>query len=88
MRRCLDATVSAIGLVLSAPLTVAIAAALRHVQGAPILFRQPRLGKNGRAFDLWKFRTMTDERGQDGTILCDAERMTPLGRWLRSTSLD
>jgi lipopolysaccharide/colanic/teichoic acid biosynthesis glycosyltransferase len=46
------------------------------------------LGRGGQPFELWKFRTMTDERGSDGALLSDAERLTPFGRRLRSTSLD
>jgi len=56
--------------------------------GRPMLFRQTRLGYDSRPFRLWKFRTMTNERSPDGTLLPDAERLTKLGRWLRETSLD
>ena len=53
-----------------------------------MLFRQVRPGKDGRTFEMIKFRTMTDERGKDGELLPDAQRLTPFGQFLRSTSLD
>jgi len=56
--------------------------------GSPILFRQTRPGLNGNPFTLYKFRTMTDERDVDGNLLSDSERLTKIGRFLRSTSLD
>jgi lipopolysaccharide/colanic/teichoic acid biosynthesis glycosyltransferase len=56
--------------------------------GLPILFRQQRPGFHGKPFTLYKFRTMTDERDAQGNLLPDAERLTPFGRFLRSTSLD
>ncbi|MDB4916481.1 MAG: Undecaprenyl-phosphate galactose phosphotransferase [Gemmatimonadetes bacterium] len=56
--------------------------------GRPVLFRQQRPGMDGRSFELMKFRTMTDARDRDGVLLPDDVRLTPFGRWLRSTSLD
>jgi len=56
--------------------------------GAPILFRQKRPGLHGKPFLMFKFRTMTDARDKRGNLLSDAERLTPFGRFLRSTSLD
>ena len=56
--------------------------------GSPILFRQQRPGLRGRLFTLYKFRTMTGARDAGGTLLPDAQRLTPFGRFLRSTSLD
>lgn len=56
--------------------------------GLPVVFRQVRPGFQGRPFEMIKFRTMTDERGPDGELLPDAARLTPFGRFLRSTSLD
>ena len=88
IRPRLDVVVAAVALVVGAPVLVAFAVVLRHCQGPPALFRQPRLGRGGQPFELWKFRTMTDDRNPDGALLPDAERMTPFGRWLRSTSLD
>jgi sugar transferase EpsL len=64
-------------------------AALVHLRlGSPILFRQRRPGLHGKPFTIFKFRTMTDDRDNEGHLLSDAERLTALGRLLRSTSLD
>jgi lipopolysaccharide/colanic/teichoic acid biosynthesis glycosyltransferase len=87
-KRILDVVVAALGLVLLSPLLLAIAIAVRLVNGSPVLFRQTRPGRDGRPFDVFKFRTMTDRRGADGTLLPDAQRLTRLGRLLRRTSLD
>ena len=56
--------------------------------GAPVFFRQRRPGLHGEIFELFKFRTMLDTRDAAGRLRPDAERLTPFGRWLRSTSLD
>ena len=56
--------------------------------GSPNLFRQVRPGLHGRPFTIYKFRTMTDERDEDGNLLSDGDRMTSLGRFLRKTSMD
>lgn len=67
----------------------AIVAILVRVKlGSPVIFRQMRLGKDEKPFELYKFRTMTDERDENGRYLPDDERLTSFGRLLRSTSLD
>ncbi|WP_203568592.1 sugar transferase [Aestuariimicrobium ganziense] len=85
VKRALDVAVSAVGLVVTLPVQLAIAVALWAVQGRPVLFRQPRPGLHGEVFELVKFRTM---REPDATYVTDAERLTRVGRFLRSTSLD
>ena len=70
------------------PVLGAVALLVRRRLGAPVLFRQQRPGIGGRLFELRKFRTMTDARDAAGRLLPDVERLTPFGRWLRSTSLD
>jgi sugar transferase EpsL len=70
------------------PVVLAVALLVRVKLGSPVLFRQARPGRHGRIFELWKFRTMTDRRDDQGGLLPDAQRLTPFGRWLRSTSLD
>jgi len=65
-----------------------IALAVRLRLGVPVLFRQRRPGLHGQPFTLLKFRTMTGARDAAGNLLPDAERLTPLGRFLRATSLD
>ncbi|MFM8303781.1 MAG: sugar transferase [Actinomycetota bacterium] len=87
-KRLLDVVVAAVGLVVLSPLLLLIASAVRLRMGSPVLFRQTRPGRDQVPFELWKFRTMTDRRGADGTLLPDAERLTAVGRILRRTSLD
>ncbi|MBA3888914.1 MAG: sugar transferase [Gemmatimonadaceae bacterium] len=81
-----------IAVLLAAPLWVpalgVVAVVVRWKIGAPVLFRQVRPGLDGRPFEMMKFRTMTDGRDVSGALLPDAERLTPAGRRLRSTSLD
>jgi len=87
-KRGLDIVVAASGLlVLSVPILLLIVL-VRIKLGGPVFFRQTRPGLNGRPFKMVKFRTMTDERGADGQLLPDAERLTRFGQFLRSTSLD
>jgi lipopolysaccharide/colanic/teichoic acid biosynthesis glycosyltransferase len=76
------------GLVVFAPLLAAVSIAIWLRLGRPVLFRQPRAGCGGRVFLLHKFRTMVDARDSAGALLPDSQRLTPLGRFLRETSLD
>ena len=85
VKRGLDVTVSAVGLVLSAPVQLVTAGIVLATDGRPVLFRQARPGKDGVVFELVKFRTM---RHPDATHVSDADRLTTVGRFLRSTSLD
>ncbi|GMU56304.1 MAG: sugar transferase [Candidatus Xenobia bacterium] len=87
-KRLLDLTLSSIVLSLSWPLLLLLHWLVRRNLGSPALFAQPRLGKDGRVFTLYKFRTMTDERDANGELLPDSERLTRFGRFLRSSSLD
>lgn len=88
MKRIFDASVAALGLlIISIPLFI-LFLLVRNKLGSPVFFRQVRPGMNGKPFEMVKFRTMTDERGPDGQLLADAVRLTPFGRFLRSSSLD
>lgn len=87
-KRALDLVVSAGALVVLAPLLGGVALAVRAKLGSPVLFRQPRAGRHGETFHIYKFRSMTDERGPDGELLPDEKRLTPFGKLLRKTSLD
>lgn len=87
-KRLLDVTLALAALVLLLPFIGLLALLVRVKLGAPVLFRQQRPGLGGRPFAIYKFRTMTDARDQQGQLLPDAERLTPFGRFLRSTSLD
>jgi sugar transferase EpsL len=88
LKRAIDVVLVLVGMVLLAPLFAVLAWRVRGELGSPVLFRQLRPGRDGELFELRKFRTMTDERGPDGQLLPDEERLTDFGRWLRSTSLD
>ncbi|HYD64535.1 MAG TPA: sugar transferase [Azospirillum sp.] len=88
LKRALDVTGALIALALFAVPMLAVAVAVRRHLGTPVLFRQPRVGRNGRIFVLLKFRTMRDAIGPDGQPLADAVRLTRLGRFLRASSLD
>ena len=87
-KRAIDIAVAGVTLAVSAPLLLGLAAAVRLTMGSPVLFRQTRPGRKGKPFRMLKFRTMRDTRGASGELLSDAERVTRLGRFLRSTSLD
>lgn len=87
-KRVLDCLAAASAMAVLSPLLVVIALMVRLKLGSPVLFRQLRPGLYGTPFLLYKFRTMTDDRDPAGELLPDAERLTPFGRFLRSTSLD
>jgi len=87
-KRIFDLVLTLPGLMLISPLLVLLAVCVRVAHGAPVLFRQPRPGYKGRPFTLYKFRTMTNARAADGSLLPDAMRLTRLGRIMRSLSLD
>ena len=87
-KRLFDIAMASVMLLAAAPLLVVIAILIRIRMGSPVLFRQVRPGLHARPFEMIKFRTMLDATGPDGQPLPDGERLTPLGRFLRSTSLD
>ena len=87
VKRALDIVSSAVLLVLTSPVQLVVAVAVASTLGRPVLFRQPRPGRDGRVFTLVKFRTMRDADPERG-LVSDADRLTPFGRALRSTSLD
>lgn len=88
VKRLVDAVAAAFLLVVTAPILLLVAILVRINLGTPVLFRQERAGLHGRRFVMVKFRSMSDERGPDGRLLPDAERLGRLGRLLRATSLD
>lgn len=87
-KRFIDAVLAFVALLLLAPVMVLVALLVRIKLGSPVLFVQLRPGKDGQPFRLCKFRTMTTAHTCVGQPLADAERLTPFGKWLRSTSLD
>lgn len=88
LKRIFDLVASVLALLILAPVFLVLAVSIRLRLGSPVLFRQHRPGLYGRRFTMLKFRTMTDERGIDGYLLSDAQRLTKCGRILRNTSLD
>lgn len=88
MKRLFDIVISSLLLILLSPVLLVLSILVRITLGSPVLFRQVRPGLHGRPFTMYKFRTMTDERDDQGRLLPDEQRLTRLGRFLRSTSLD
>lgn len=88
LKRGFDVIASLTALIVLSPVLLVVALLVRSRLGSPVLFRQVRPGLGGQPFEMIKFRTMLDALGPDGQPLSDAERLTPFGRWLRSTSLD
>lgn len=88
MKRAIDICIALMGLVVLGPLLAILAAVVRVKLGSPVLFEQVRPGLAGKPFKLFKFRTMTDHREADGTLMADEQRLTAVGRFLRNTSLD
>lgn len=88
LKRAFDIVVSAAALLILCPVMLVVAWLVRRNLGSPVLFRQARPGYGGRLFVLVKFRTMRESAGPNGGSSSDAERLTPLGQFLRSSSLD
>jgi lipopolysaccharide/colanic/teichoic acid biosynthesis glycosyltransferase len=88
LKRFLDIIGSGILTLVLLPIGIGLAFLVRRKMGSPILFLQVRPGQGGRPFTLFKFRTMLDSSGEYGHPLPDAERLTPLGSWMRRWSLD
>ena len=88
MKRLFDITVSFVALIILSPVIFIISRKVASQLGKPILFKQPRPGANGKIFDMYKFRSMTDACDKHGNTLSDPERLTPFGLKLRSSSLD
>ncbi|MBR5126526.1 MAG: sugar transferase [Oscillospiraceae bacterium] len=88
MKRILDAGFSALGLLVLSPVMLVTAVLVKKNLGSPVIFCQPRPGRDGKVFNLYKFRTMKDARDANGALLPDEERLTSFGKALRATSLD
>ena len=87
-KRIFDLALTIPGLVLISPVLVIVALLVLIFHGRPVIFKQVRPGYRAQPFAVWKFRTMTDTRDSQGNLLPDASRLTRLGQFLRSTSLD
>ena len=88
MKRVFDLSAAILGLLLLAVPLALLAWQVGRKLGSPVFFSQVRPGLHGKPFLMFKFRTMTDERDADGTLLSDAQRLTAFGRFLRASSLD
>lgn len=87
-KRPLDFLLSLIALIVLSPLLLFMAILVRVKLGSPVIFKQQRPGLNEKIFTIYKFRTMTDEKDENGELLPDSDRLTPFGKFLRSTSID
>ena len=88
IKRLLDILISLCGIIILSPVYLVVWILVRVKLGKPALFTQERPGKDEKIFKLYKFRSMTDERDEEGKLLPDEVRLTPFGKKLRSTSLD
>ncbi len=88
IKRLLDILLSGCALIVLSPVLLIVAILVRTKLGSPVIFCQKRPGKDEKIFKMYKFRSMTDERDEDGNLLPDDARLTKFGRTLRSTSLD
>ena len=88
LKRIIDIICSLAAIIVFSWLYIIVAVLVRIKLGSPVIFKQPRPGKDEKIFTLYKFRTMTDERDEDGNLLPDDIRLTKFGKLLRSTSLD
>lgn len=88
IKRTLDFILSLLGLIILSPVFLIVAILVRIKLGSPVIFKQKRPGKDEKIFTLYKFRTMTDAKDENGNLLPDDVRLTRFGKMLRSTSLD
>lgn len=87
-KRLFDILLSGLALIVLSPVLLVLSIIVRIKHGSPVLFKQPRPGKNNKLFKFCKFRSMTNARGEDGALLPDDQRITKFGKMLRKTSLD
>lgn len=87
-KRFLDIIISLLGLIILSPIILIVAILVRIKLGSPIIFKQERPGKDEKIFKLYKFRSMSDKKDENGELLPDSERLTKFGKILRATSLD
>nr|WP_263314148.1 sugar transferase [Mammaliicoccus sp. Marseille-Q6498] len=88
LKRLLDITVSTTGLIAASPVLIGASVFIAKSMGKPVMFKQTRPGKDGKPFEIMKFRTMTDERDSNGDLLPDEQRMTKTGTFIRQSSID
>lgn len=88
IKRPMDFILSLIAIIVLSPVFLIVAFLVKTKLGSPVLFKQERPGLHGNIFKMYKFRTMTDEKNENGELLPDSVRLTKFGKFLRSTSLD
>ncbi|MED2865877.1 sugar transferase [Bacillus thuringiensis] len=88
IKRPMDFILSLIAIIMLSPVFLIVAFLVKTRLGSPVLFKQERPGLNGTIFKMYKFRTMTDEKNENGELLPDSVRLTKFGEFLRSTSFD
>ena len=88
LKRLIDIISSLMGLILAGPIMVIVAIIIYFTMGKPVFFKQTRPGLKGKPFVIYKFRTMLDLRDKSGNLLPDEKRLTTIGKFLRSTTLD
>jgi lipopolysaccharide/colanic/teichoic acid biosynthesis glycosyltransferase len=88
VKRPMDFILSLLAILVLSPIIVILAILVRIKHGSPVLFKQKRPGMNEKIFTIYKFRTMTNKKDEQGNLLPDADRLTRFGKFLRSTSLD
>lgn len=88
VKRFLDIIISLCGLIILSPIILIVAILVRIKLGSPVIFKQERPGKDEKIFKLYKFRSMSDKKDENGKLLPDSERLTKFGKILRATSLD
>lgn len=88
IKRLLDIVLSLIAIIVLSPVYLIVAIVVRIQMGSPVLFSQDRIGKDEKVFKLYKFRSMTNEKDENGKLLPEEKRLTKFGLTLRSTSLD
>lgn len=88
IKRLLDILLSGLALIVLSPVIAIVALLVRVKLGSPVIFKQERPGLNEKIFKMYKFRSMTDQRDENGELLPDEDRLPPFGKKLRSTSLD
>ena len=87
-KRFFDVVLSLIAIIVLSPVYLIVSILVLVFMGWPILFKQPRPGKNEKIFNMYKFRTMTNKKDKDGNLLPDDQRLPKFGKFLRKTSLD
>lgn len=88
IKRFFDFILATLAFIVLSPLLVVVAIMIKIKLGSPVVFKQARPGKDEKIFYLLKFRSMTNEKGEDGRLLPDAKRLTKFGKFLRASSLD